>query len=493
MAKYHVRSLSVKQHEVILSLLQGPQHISMLQQNHRHKAPSSAIFGILKQMKEEFETNIVQSEKEEEEAVATFKSLKATKQQEIKAGEDLVETKSVEMADAIEKNAQSKVDLEDTNEQFKADKEFLTNLKLKCQNADHEYELRQKTRGEELTAVSEALAIVTDDDAKDLFNSAGHGVSLIQRYQRTTLFSKADKVATVLRKAASKAKDPRLMALAMSMRLDAFAKVKENIDNMVKALKEEQKEEVKQKDYCVGEFNTNEKQTAEKSTMKDDLTQHLADLGNTIEMLHEAIATAKAEIADTQTEMKKASENREKQNHAFQQTVNDQRATQTILKKALDKLEGFYKAAAAASFAQEGQEPPPSGEYKKSGASSGVMAMIETIIDESKAIEAESVEAEKESQAGYETFMKDAAASIEALSKDVTNKSEELAKANADKAATDDDLKHTIEDLLTLGEYGQELHKKCDFLIKNFNLRQESRTGEIEALNSAKAIFSGAK
>merc|ERR1719478_1883528 len=72
MDKYHVQSLSVKQHEVILSLLQGPVHLSMLQQNHRQKAPSSAIFGILKQMKEEFETNIVQSEAEEEEAVKTF-------------------------------------------------------------------------------------------------------------------------------------------------------------------------------------------------------------------------------------------------------------------------------------------------------------------------------------------------------------------------------------------------------------------------------------
>jgi len=326
-----------------------------------------------------------------------------------------------------------------------------------------------------------------------LFNSAGHGDSFIQRYQRTSLFSKADKAATTLRKVASQARDPRLMALAVSMRMDAFAEVKKNIDAMVKALKEEQKEEVKQKDYCVSEFNTNEKQAAEKSSLKDDLTQHLADLGSTIESLTEAIATAKAEIADTQTEMKKASENREKQNHAFQVTVNDQRATQTILKKALDKLEGFYKAGAAAALVQEGQEPPATGTYKKSAAGSGVMAMIETIIDESKAIEEESTTAEKDSQAGYETFMKDATASIEALTKDITNKSEELAKADADKAATEDDLKHAIDDLLTLGEYGQELHKKCDFLINNFNLRQESRTGEIEALNSAKAIFSGMK
>merc|ERR1719487_499593 len=93
MAKYHVQSLSVKQHEVILSLLQGEQHVSMRKQSHRQKqkAPSSAIFGILKQMKEEFETNIVQSEQEEKDAVAEFKSLKATKQQEIKAGEDQAE------------------------------------------------------------------------------------------------------------------------------------------------------------------------------------------------------------------------------------------------------------------------------------------------------------------------------------------------------------------------------------------------------------------
>merc|ERR1719191_2039894 len=275
--------------------------------------------------------------------------------------------------------------------------------------------------------------------------------------------------------------------------MDAFAEVKKNIDAMVKALKEEQKEEVKQKDYCVSEFNTNEKQTTEKSNLKDDLTQHLADLGTTMETLTEAIATAKTEIADTQTEMKRASENREAQNHAFQQTINDQRATQTILKKALDKLEGFYKAAAAAALVQEGQEPPPSGTYKKSGAASGVMAMIETIIDESKGIEEESTQAEKDSQAGYETFMKDATATIEALSKDITNKSQEMAKADADKAATEDDLKATIEDLLTLGEYSQALHNRCDFLINNFNLRQESRTKEIEALNSAKAIFSGAK
>merc|ERR1719159_1078374 len=99
-------------------------------------------------------------------------------------------------------------------------------------------------------------------------------------------------------------------------------------------------------------------------------------------------------------------------------------------------------------------------------------------------IEEESMKGEADAQAAYETFTKDSTASIEAAQKSIASKTEELAKANAEKVQAEDDLKHTIDDLLTLGEYGQQLHKQCDFLINNFNLRQQARTEEIEALNS---------
>merc|ERR1719352_1342414 len=119
------------------------------------------------------------------------------------------------------------------------------------------------------------------------------------------------------------------------------------------------------------------------------------------------------------------------------------------------------------------------------------MAMIETIIDESAAVEAESTKAEVDAQAAYESFMKDSTAGNDAAAKDITNKSDELAKAEAAKVTAEDDAKATTEELLTLGELGQTLHKKCDFLVKNFELRQTARAEEIEALVSAKAIFGG--
>merc|ERR1719387_2241073 len=184
--------------------------------------------------------------------------------------------------------------------------------------------------------------------------------------------------AKALQKAAKELHRPRLGALSVHMVAGGFDEVIKNIDTMRKALKEEQAEEVKQKDYCVSEFNSNEKNTAEKMSLKEDLETKIADDTTLIEKLTEEIDVLNKEIAETQKEMMKASQLREGENHEYQVTITDQRATRAILKKALDRLKSFYEKKAAALL-QEGQEPPAQGTYKKNAGSSGVMAMIETL------------------------------------------------------------------------------------------------------------------
>ena len=43
-----------------------------------------------------------------------------------------------------------------------------------------------------------------------------------------------------------------------------------------------------------------------------------------------------------------------------------------------------------------------------------------------------------------------------------------------------------------LANENADLHKSCDFTLKNFDVRQEAMSQEIEALNQAKAVLSGA-
>merc|ERR1712213_31889 len=90
------------------------------------------------------------------------------------------EKKTAELADTDEKNAQAKTDLEDTKAALSADEQFLMMLKEKCSMTDKEWEERQKTRQLEMEACSKALAILSGDDAHDLFTKT-FNPALIQR------------------------------------------------------------------------------------------------------------------------------------------------------------------------------------------------------------------------------------------------------------------------------------------------------------------------
>jgi septal ring factor EnvC (AmiA/AmiB activator) len=287
------------------------------------------------------------------------------------------------------------------------------------------------------------------------------------------------------------------MTLAMRVRLDAFTKVKQAIDDMIAELLKQKEDEIKQKDFCVDGFNENEKQTTEQTRIKTDLETLIEDLTMKIEELHKAIETLKAEIGELQVQLKRASEDREKENKEFQQTVAEQRATQTLLTKALDVLKGFYGGEKAALLQKQepAGPPPPPGfkEYKKSAASGGVMKMITQIIEDAAAMEAEAIKGEEDATAAYETFVTDTNASIEAKAKDIVNKSEEKAKLEAERVEAEKQHAEALQELENLSQENADLHKACDYVLKNFEIRQTARDEEVEALKQAKAILSGSK
>merc|ERR1719324_269065 len=490
--------LTRSQKKLITSFLQAPEDYFDAEPTFKQSyAPQSGqIFGILKQMKETFESNLSQSQKDELANQKAYEDLKSAKEEEIAAGQEQIDTKTQELADTDEKNAQAKEDLEDTKASLSADEEFLMMLKEKCSMTDSEWEERQKTRQLEMEAVSKALAVLSGDDAHDLFTKT-FNPALLQK--ESSMHSERRALASkVLEAVARKSQNPRLATLAVRVRLDAFTRVKKAIDDMVAQLLKEKADEIKHKDFCVDEFNTNELQTEKKEREKSDLTAKIEDLELTIKQLTEAIDQLKAEIAEMQVQLKRAGEDREKENKEFQMTVADQRASQKLLTAALNILKGFYGKKAKAALLQKqepaGPPPPPGFEaYKKNAAAGGVMGMIQQIINDAKAMEAEVIRSEEDAQKAYEDFVKDTNNSIEEKSKDIVNKSETKAKAEADLVEAKENKEAVMLELEQLANYKAELHSSCDFVMKNFEIRQTARDEEIEALKQAKAILSGAK
>jgi len=488
--------LTHSQRRAVAAFIQAPEDYFDAEPTFKQSyAPQSgAIFGILKQMKETFETNLSTSQKEEMASQKAYEELKAAKEAEIAAGQAQIDSKTQELADTDEKNAQAKEDVEDTKKSLSADEQFLMMLKEKCSMTDGEWEERQKTRQLEMEACSKALAVLSSDDAHDLFTKT-FNPSFVQTSMNSESRSQASKLLSAV---AQKTQNPRLATLAVRVRLDAFTRVKKAIDDMVAQLLKEKADEIKHKDFCVEEFNTNELQTEKKTRAKSDLTAKIEDLDNTIKTLAAAIDTLKSEVAELQVQMKRAGEDREKQNKEFQATVADQRASQKLLTAALNILKGFYAKKAAlvqvGSTQPAGPPPPPGFEaYKKNAAAGGVMGMIQQIINDAKAMEAEAIRSEEDAQKAYESLVKDTNNSIDQKSKDITNKSESKAKAEADRVEAKENKEAVMLELEQLANYKAELHSSCDFVMKNFEIRQTARDEEIEALKQAKAILSGAK
>merc|ERR1719174_912177 len=155
-----------------------------------------------------------------------------------------------------------------------------------------------------------------------------------------------------------------------------------------------------------------------------------------LDELSKAIADLNTEIADIKLQLKRAGEDREKENKDFQVTVADQKATQKLLSATLGVLKGFYEkyALAQAQSGKAGSKQPEFKKYEKNKAGGGVMAMIQSIINDAKSLETDAIYAEEDAQKAYEEFVKESNESIEEKTKDLINKTEVKGKTEAQKA-----------------------------------------------------------
>jgi len=450
----------------------------------------------------DFKESLSDAQGKELEAQEEYEALKAAKLSEIEAAKKAVEEMDVQIADATEKQVQAAQELEDVETQLGMDREFLAKLKKKCSESDAEYDARVKDRTEEIIAVQETIKILNTDEAFDNFDKTVNTAFL-----QTSSVSSSSEEQKRRQRAAEVLREADLLSLATAAELDAFVKVKEAIDKMVAELKTQQADEVEQRDWCKDELANNDREMAAADDKKVSLQMKISDLEKSIETFRTDIESTKASIAEAQTQMRKASEIREGENADYQQTVTDHRLTQMILDKALVRMQQVYAflenradqqpgaphIQTSGNHTDPGNGPARFTKYEKNAGGSRVVQMIKTIIADSKKTEDEAIASEGDAQAAYESFMKDSNKEIKASLSKINNLSAALSSAKESLSLAETDLKGTMEELEGLNGMAGDLHKSCDFLLKNFDARQEARSAEIEALREAKAILSGSK
>jgi len=464
-------------------------------------APQSGqIFGILNQMKEDFEVNLSEAQKGEAKAKAEYEQLKAAKEDEIATGKKLIVDIDGNIAEIQEKYAQEAKQLEDTQDQLALDEEFLKNLTEKCATMDADFDKRTKDRLTEIEAVTDTIKILNSDESFEAFDKMQAPVFL--QVKSSTSQELRQKAVEVLRRAASITGSPKVALLAASAQLDAFTKVKELIDKMVTELTKQQKDEVDHRDYCIAELNSNKRSTDAAYDKKASLEAKMADLKKTIEKLTTDIDASKKAVAEAMNQMKRASETREADNADFQTTVSDHRVMSMILTKALDRMKQVYALLqqrqpgaphiqTSGTHTDPGNGPAKFKKMEKNAGGGRVVAMLEEILADTKKTEDQAMASEADSQSAYENFMKDSNKMITKTTQAISDMSGARASAKEELSMAKTDFSSTMTELEGLDQTNADLHKSCDFVLKNFDARQAARAAEMDALREAKNILSG--
>merc|ERR1740121_2288106 len=138
-----------------------------------------------------------------------------------------------------------------------------------------------------------------------------------------------------------------------------------------------------------------------------------------------------------------------------------------------------------------GNGPARFTKYEKNAGGSRVVRMLQEVMDDAKKMENDAVAAEQDSQFAYESFMKDSNKAMAAYNEKARDMRGAVARGKEDLILANSDLKSVMEELEDLNTVLGSLKQSCDFLLQNFDARQEARTKEIEAMKQAKAILSG--
>merc|ERR1719253_1788978 len=502
-----------------------------------------SVIGILKQMHDSMSKSRSDAAAAEASAVTTYNDLMAAKKKEVDAVSAAVESKTVRVGELAVEIVQMKNDLKESEAALVGNKDFLANMAKDCKTKADEWDAISKTRQEELVALSETINILNNDDALELFKKTlpSASASFVQvqvgsdevRAQALALVQEARR--------SNKSGLPQLdlIGLALNGRRAGFGKVIKMVDDLIALLKTEQGDDDNKKEYCNTQFDAldDAKKGLERSI--SDAESAIAEAKDSLETLASEIKALEAGIKDLDKSVADASEQRKSEHEEFVELTASDAAAKELLGFAKNRLNKFYNprlynAPAKRELSEEDRitvanggtlaptaapggiagtgvavmveisahdeqgdavPPPPEavGAYKKkSGESSGVIAMVDLLVEDLTKEMTESEVNEKKAQADYEQMLSDAAEKRAGDSKALTDKTSAKASLQSDLESDKEQKVSTTKELMATAAYISSLHGECDWLLQYYDVRKEARSSESDALANVKAVLSGA-
>jgi DNA repair exonuclease SbcCD ATPase subunit len=491
--------------------------------NEKYKKRSSKIQEILADMLQTFKDNLDDAKKKESETKTSFDTLMGSKQSQLKSAEGAQASKNEEMGARNLNKAEAQDEVDMLKTRVENDEKFVGQAESDYKTKSDEWKERQRLRNAEMASITEALAVLRSDDARDLAKKsmASQTAFFLQTESKATKCSKhrAGKAIDILKQGAEKHRDLRLQVLASMLQWQSnkgdkrFKKVEKAVDKMIEDLHAEEDEDLEVKENCEKDRMKNTKVAKKKSQEIDDKTSFISRRNSEIATLKTKIANLVKNIQDLHNQIAQAKSMRDAENAEFKVAKGDDVAAKGLIEKTKTVLMKFYEDEGLAltqtrsksqatvdqapemSPAGEAPLPPPqmwSEPYGGSpGEANGIQSILEMIMDDiDKDIRTATAE-EDTSQGEFDSYKSTTESTIGKLEDqkaefetDMGDKEGEIEVAKGERADKKNILDQTMAYLKTIAP-------GCDYMAVNFELRKQNRAEEIEGLAEAKASLSG--
>jgi len=475
-----------------------------------YKARSFKIQDVLTKMRDTFNTNLEDATKKEDDALAQYSELFEAKSGQKEEATTALENQDGENGAKAMSKADSEAERDALTTQVTNDERYVQQTIDDLKNKKAEWKDRQELRAGEIEAINKAVSILHSDDARDLMKKSFESQSFLQEKSSTKTASNM-RAAEVLRRSAAMSGDKRLASLATRLAAEPMAtgthfdEVIEAIDAMVVTLKEQETQDLENKETCESDRAEDTRSAVKAGRKMDEASDTITKLKNDIVEIEKTIEDNLAEVKAITEELAKATTVRGDEQAQWVQSNEDDTAAAALVMQAKDVLSNFYSENNL-NLAQTGVSmdpgaagdapppPPPTWEAPYGGkteSANGIVAIMEMIhADIEKDITKAKTDNEK-AQTEFDTFKEDSETQVSTLEEanDDLNgtkgeKEDDITSEKQERIAQKDQMTIAINKIgdATAG---------CDYITLNYNVRLTNRQNEIDGLTKAKAILQG--
>jgi len=368
------------------------------------------------------------------------------------------------------------------------------------------YEKNQKTRKDEVEALTKAIEIFQGNDiaaAKEHIHGKG-GKSKVTNFLQISSSVKSmtdshktqllQKVASLIQKKNSslfKNKSRALSLLSAEMlssqvlkQTGTFDKVIDMVKSLISKLEAEAASETTHVQWCKVQTTQTtedkEKYTEKVEKIQVDLDTVRADMAS----LQQAIKEATENLLELKLQMTEAQKIRDATRIENENTIADSKAGQGACEKALEILNTFY--AQKEALVQIDSLPQPLAAYGGlSDSSTGVIGLIQTIASDFARLEADVTSEEQHASSQHKTYVAETKVEIETIEDNVHQDNVTVIQKKDVERRKMKELKSSQAQLSSILRYDGELQPLCTAKHLSYEERKAAREQEIAALREA--------